>query len=260
MRHQIDDILGVIDALGAERAALVGHDLGAGITWACAELHPERVAAHVTLGIAYGPRPERSVVESSREFAGDRFGFLDYVQQPGVAEAELEADPRRTFRLVLYALSGDAPLDLVPHLFTGKPANAGFLDGMPEPERLPAWLTEADIEVYAAAYERSGFGGSFGGYRTMASDWSDLPEIGTVGVRQPALFIGGTRDSAVRFTGLEALLAMETAVPNLHRNVLLPGCGHWTQQERPDEVNAELIAFLRRAVPSDAAAASESDQ
>lgn len=74
--------------------------------------------------------------------------------------------------------------------------------------------------------------------------------MGTIGVRQPALFIGGTRDSAVRFTGLEAMLAMEVGVPNLRRSVLLPGCGHWTQQERPDEVNAELIAFLQREVPS----------
>jgi pimeloyl-ACP methyl ester carboxylesterase len=244
MANQIADVIGLLDALDAEQAVLVGHDVGAGITWACAELHPERVAAHVTLGIAYTPRPPAPIVESSREFAQGAFAFLDYVQEPGVAEAELEADARRSMRLILYALSGDAPPDLVPYLFTGKPADAGFLGGMPEPEPLPPWLTEADLDVYAEAFAGSGFHGGLGLYRNFDRDWAELPEIGTTGIAQPALFIGGMRDSAVIFTGMEAIAAMETTVPNLRKIVLLPGVGHWTQQERPEVVNAELIDFL----------------
>lgn len=244
LANQIADILGLLDALDAERATLVGHDVGAGITWACAELHPERVAAHVGLGIPYGPRGEKPPVQQTREFAGDAFSFLDYFNRPGVGEAELGADPRRAMRLIMYALSGDAPPDVVPYLFTGKPKDAGLLEGMPEPKPLPAWLTEADLDVYAAAFARSGFRGSFGGYRNMDRDWAALSEVGTRGVRQPALFIGGTRDSTIRFTGVEPIDAMATTVSNLRRAVLLPGCGHWTQQERPDEVNAELIGFL----------------
>lgn len=250
LRNQIADVLGLLDALNAEQAVLVGHDIGAGITWACAELHPERIAAHVTLGIPYGPRGPKSEVEMTEEFAGDNFSFLGYFQQPGVAETELEADPRRSLRLILYALSGDAPPDLVPYLFTGKPADAGILDGMPDPETLPTWLTEEDLDVYAEAYGRSGFRGSFGFYRNFGRDWEDLPEVGTLGVKQPALFIGGMRDSAVIFTGYERLQAMVDVVPNLRKIVLLPGVGHWTQQERPDEVNFELIGFLQREVPA----------
>jgi pimeloyl-ACP methyl ester carboxylesterase len=245
MRNQIADILGLLDALDAEQAVLVGHDIGAGITWACAELHPERIAAHVTLGIPYGPRGQKSQIEMTEEFAGDNFSFLGYFQKPGVAEAELEVDPRRSLRQIMYALSGDAPPDLVPYLFTGKPADAGILDGMPDPATLPPWLSEADLDVYAEAYERTGFRGSFGFYRNFDHDWQDLPEVGTLGVQQPALFIGGWRDSAVIFTGFEALEAMIAAVPNLRKIVLLPGVGHWAQQESPDAVNFELIGFLQ---------------
>jgi len=248
LRNQTADIIGLLDALDAEQAVLVGHDVGAGVTWACAELYPERVAAHATLGIAYGPRSPVPPLQQTRQFAGDAFSFLEFFQKEGIAEAELEADVRRTLRLFLYALSGDAPPELVPYLFTGRPADAGILDGMPEPETLPAWLTEADLDVYAEAYERSGFRGGLNGYRNFDRDWEELPEVGATGVLQPALFIGGTRDSAVIFTGYEALQAMEAAVPNLRKIVLLPGVGHWTQQERPDEVNFELIDFLQRGI------------
>jgi pimeloyl-ACP methyl ester carboxylesterase len=246
MRNLTADIIGVLDALGAEQAALVGHDWGAGITWACAELYPQRIAAHVTLGIAYGPRSPEPPLDMARQFSGDTFSFLDYVQTPGVAEAELEADVRRSLRLIMYALSGDAPPDLVPYLFTGKPANAGFLDGMPEPATLPAWLTETDLDVYTDAYERTGFRGSFGMYRNYNQNWEDLPQVGATGVNQPVLFVGGRRDSAVIFAGEEAFDAMEKAVPNLRKIVLLPGVGHWTQQERPEDVNFELIDYLQR--------------
>ena len=116
-----------------------------------------------------------------------------------------------------------------------------------DPETLPPWLTEEDLDVYTAAFEQSGFRGAFNGYRNFDSDWSDLPEVGTLGIRQPVLYIGGRRDPAVMYT-MEALPAMEAMVPDLRRIVLLPGCGHWTQQERPDEVNAELLDFLQRGL------------
>jgi pimeloyl-ACP methyl ester carboxylesterase len=246
LRNQMADIVGLLDALGAEQAVLVGHDIGAGLTWACAELFPQRIAAHVALGIPYGPRRPAPPVQASREFTRNAFAFLDYFQT-SFAEAELGADPRRTIRLFFFALSGDAPPELVPYLFTGKPAGAGGLDGMPEPAALPAWLTEADLDVYAEAYARSGFRGPLGVYRNMDRDWAELPEVGATGVTQPALFVGGRRDSALRFAG-GFVEPMEAGVPNLRKIVLLPGCGHWTQQERPDDVNAELIDFLRREV------------
>jgi pimeloyl-ACP methyl ester carboxylesterase len=161
----------------------------------------------------------------------------------GVTQAELAADARRTLRRFMYALSGDAPPDFVPRLFKGRAAPGGVLDGMPEPDKLPGWLGDQDLEPYTEAYARTGFWGALGVYRNQDRDWEEHPEIGTAGVEQPALFVGGRRDPAVLFGQFEP---MEAAVPNLRRIVLLPRCGHWTQQDRPLDVNGELLDFLQR--------------
>lgn len=244
MRNLTADVIGVLDALGAERAVLVGHDWGGGIATACAELFPRRVAALVVMG-AYARRAPTPPTQMLQQFAQGKFNFALAFQQPGAAEAELDADPRRSMRLFLYALSGEAPPDLVTYLFTGKPADAGVLDGMPEPAALPAGLTEADLDEYARAFERSGFRGGLNWYRNMDRNWEELPQVGVVGMDQAALFMAGTRDSQIRFGSFEPT---EAAASKLRKIVLLPRCGHWTQQERPDDVNAELIAFLRREI------------
>jgi pimeloyl-ACP methyl ester carboxylesterase len=247
LRNHLADLLGLFDALEADQAVLVGHDIGAGITWAATELHPERVAAHITFGINYGPRSDVPPTEMIQQFAGDRFNFALYAQQPGVPEAEFEADIRTSMRVFMYALSGDAPPDVVPFLFGEKEAGTNMFEGLPDPETLPPWLTEEDLDTYTEAFETSGFRGAFNGYRNFDSDWHDLPEVGTLGIRQPALFIGGRRDPAVMYT-MDALPVMEQMVPDLRKIVLLPGCGHWTQQEQPDDVNAELLDFLHREI------------
>ena len=131
--------------------------------------------------------------------------------------------------------------DVLPRLFKEQGRSDGVLDSMPEPDSLPGWLHEDDVDLYASAYARTGFWGALGIYRNQDRDSTEHREIGATGVKQPALFIGGRRDSAVLFGKLEP---MEAAVPRLRRIVLLPNCGHWTQQERPRDVNAELIDFL----------------
>jgi pimeloyl-ACP methyl ester carboxylesterase len=235
------DIVGLLDALGAETAVLVGHDWGANIAWACAELFTQRVAGLVALSVPYRPRPPAPPSEMLRQFVGDGATVSPYPL--GLTEAELEADPRRSMRLFMHALSGDAPADLVPRLFKERAPSGGVLDSMPEPDELPGWFGDADLDEYARAYSRTGFHGPLGVYRNQDSDWHEHPEIGTTGLRQPALFIGGQRDPAVLFGKLEP---MEAAVPNLRRIVLLPNSGHWTQQERSGDVNDELLDFLRR--------------
>jgi epoxide hydrolase A/B len=239
--NQAADVVGLLDALGAERAVLVGHDWGANIAWACAKLFPQRVAGLVALSVPYRPRPPAPPSQLLRQFVGGDAPATPYPL--GVTEAELEADPRRSLRRFLYALSGDAPPDLVPRLFQERAPSGRVLDSMPEPEELPGWLGEENLDEYARAYAQTGFRGPLGVYRNLDRDWHEHPEIGTAGVRQPALFIGGRRDPAVLFGKLEP---MEAAVPNLRRIVLLPACGHWTQQERPGDVNDELLDFLRR--------------
>ena len=61
----------------------------------------------------------------------------------------------------------------------------------------------------------------------------------------PALYVAGDRDLVVSFPGMDQLIPnLAQFVPNLRKTIMLPGCGHWTQQERPKEVNDAMVAFL----------------
>jgi pimeloyl-ACP methyl ester carboxylesterase len=239
MLNMTADAVGVLDALGESTAVIVGHDWGSPIAWHCALLYPDRFPAVVALSVPYVPRPPIPPIGLMKQMFAGRFFYILYFQEPGVAEAELEADVRRTLRLVLYAASGDAPTGLA---LSRKPNDAGFLDGMPEPEELPPWLKEEDLDYLVGEFRRTGFRGGLNRYRNMDRDWEELPHLADAKVQQPALFIAGDRDTVRGFTNIEA---MKANVPNLRGVVMLPGCGHWTQQERPEEVNAQLISFLR---------------
>ena len=168
---------------------------------------------------------------------GDNFFYILYFQEPGVAEEELESDVRRSLRLFMYAASGEAPEGAAT---PAKKKGAKLMDGMPEPETMP-WLTEADLDFYTGEFERTGFRGGLNRYRNMDRDWEELPQLADKKIEQPALFIAGERDPVVRFTSMDA---MKELVPNMRVMETLPGCGHWTQQERPAEVNEKLIEFL----------------
>jgi pimeloyl-ACP methyl ester carboxylesterase len=239
MPNMIGDVLGMIDALGAERATLVGHDWGARIVWHTAQLHPQRVSAIVALSVAFDPR--LPTTERIRQWSGDKFNFALYFQKPGVAEAELEADPKRTMRLFFYALSGDAPSDLVPKLFQTKPSTQGALDGMPEPTTLPSWLTEEDLDHYARTFARTGFRGALNRYRNIDRDAEVLAARVNEPILPPTLFMTGEYDSAFRFATIDP---MKNAVRNLRRTVVIPGAGHWITQESAALVNREMVNFL----------------
>lgn len=240
MKELTADVAGLLDALGAERCVLVGHDWGANVAWAFAELYPKRVAALAALSIPYHERSAELPTVGITKFAGNHFNFFSYFQTPGVAERELERDVRDSLRRFFYALSGEAPSSLVRYLFTQKPGDEGVLEGMPEPPKMPTWLSERDLDVYASAFRRTGFSGALDWYRNADRNWRELPQVGTSMVPQPTLFIGGKKDAAVVFGQFDPMIA---AVPDLRRIVFLPDCGHWVQQERAKVVNAELIAF-----------------
>jgi epoxide hydrolase A/B len=241
MREMLDDIVGLLDALGEDRAVIAGHDWGANIAWAFGELHPDRTSALVVLSVPYKQRfPDRPTT-MLRRFAGDHFEFTLYFQEPGVAERELEADIRSTIRRFMYSFSGDAPAGLLDRLFREKPADAHVLDGMIDPPELPAWLTEADLDVYVRAYEHAGFRGALNRYRNVDRDWEELPQLGTTGIRCPVLFMAGDRDPPIMYGNLDA---MRASVPLLRDAIILPGCGHWTHQERSERVNEAMMAFL----------------
>ncbi len=245
MKYLTADIVGLLDALGADKCVLVANNWGSGVAWACAELYPERVAAMFHLNIAYSKRSDEPPTAFIRKFAGDHFNFALYFQQPGTAEAELEKDPKDTIRRFRFALSGDAPPGTVEYLFMQKRAGTGMLEGMPNPTQLPTWLTEADLDYYAKEFGRTGFRGGLNWYRNMDSDWRDLPKIGATGIKQPVGYMGGRRDPSVIYAPFDQMIA---ATPKLRSILFLEGCGHWVQEERADEVNRELIEFLGREV------------
>jgi pimeloyl-ACP methyl ester carboxylesterase len=238
MLNHTADAVGVLDALSEKTAVVVGHDWGAPMAWHCALLYPERFPAIVALSVPHMPRGPAAPIQLMKQAFANNFFYILYFQEPGLAEAELEADVRRSMRLVLYNASGDAPQGAA---LSQKPKEAKLLNGMREPERLPSWLTDADLDYYTSEFKRTGFRGGLNRYRNMDHDWEELPQLANAKVQQPALFITGDRDLVLAFSSIDA---MKASVPNLRKVLTLAGCGHWTQQERPAEVNAALIEFL----------------
>jgi len=245
MRHLTADIVGLIDTLGAKQAVLVANNWGSGVAWACAQLYPERVAAMFHLNIPYARRGDEPPTAFIAKFAQGRFNFALYFQKPGVAEAELEKDPKDTLSRFRHALSGDAPPGTVEYLFMKKPAGTPMLEGMPRPSKQPSWFTEADLEYQASEFRRTGFRGGLNWYRNMDRDWRELPKLGATTITQPVSYMGGRRDPTVIYAPMDPMIA---AAPRLRQIQYLEGCGHWVQEERPEDVNRELIEFLKREI------------
>ncbi|HLZ70942.1 MAG TPA: alpha/beta hydrolase, partial [Dehalococcoidia bacterium] len=224
---------------------IVGHDWGAPLAWQTALLRPERIRGVVGLSVPYTPRaPTPPIAALRAALPADSDFYILYFQQPGPAEAELERDPRDTIRRFLYGLSGDAAPD--ERWRPEMPLGEGVLRRLVEPKGPPDWLTEADIDFYTAEFGRTGFTGGLNWYRAMDLTWELTAAWNGAQVLPPALYIVGDRDVVLTFPGMrERLPRLQEFVPNLTKTVMLPGCGHWTQQEFPAEVNAELVAFVQ---------------
>ncbi|AIY16687.1 alpha/beta fold hydrolase [Pimelobacter simplex] len=245
--HLVGDVVGLLDALGEETAVIVGHDWGASVAWHAARLRPDRFRAVAALSVPFRPRGPERPTSLMRRSEGATFYKL-YFQAPGVAEAELDADPRASVRDILLRLSGDVPV--TPDLdggFAMVPDDGGLAGRMAEHAgtELPPWLSEADLDHYASSFAKAGFRGGLNWYRNEDRNWELLRAFAEVKVQVPALYVAGERDLVLGFPGDRDNVAnLEASAPLLHDAVLLPGCGHWTQQERPDDVSALLLKFL----------------
>ena len=251
--HLVGDLVGLLDALEAPTAVIVGHDWGANVAWQAARLRPDRFRAVACLSVPFRPRGKVPPTSVMPQTADAQFYQL-YFQEPGVAEAELERDPRATVRNMLYGGSGEgaaairaaaASSGVAPNIGM-VPRGGEWMRGPGAPATLPAWLGEADIDFYAGEFKRSGFRGPLNYYRNVDRNWELLAAFADVTVTVPALYVAGDRDMVVAFPGTDQLLAnLKNFVPALQNIQMLPGCGHWTQQERPSEVNAAILDFLR---------------
>ena len=242
MRNLTADVAAVIDRLGNGAAVLFGHDWGAPIVWNTALIYPEKVTAVAGLSVPYVPRGESSFIKLARSIYAGRFFYQLYFQQEGVAEAEFESDIPTALRKLYFAASGDGPLDA---LLAMKPADAKLLDGMADPRPFPAWMSEAELKMYADAFQAGGFRGPLNRYRAQEIDFVDLADYAGKPVTRPSFFIAGERDPVRRFIpGLDLYQIAGAACSDFRGSVIVPRVGHWVQQEAPDATNTALDAFL----------------
>lgn len=215
------DLCGLLDALEEEAAIFIGHDWGASLAWQLAVMHPERVRAVAGLSVPFVPRAPAPPIPIMRRHLGEDF-YIVWFQQPGVADTALARDVRRT-------------------LTTHRQWTARWADEDGPPPERPPWLSERELDVYVEAFERTGFTGGLNWYRNIDRNWELTEAFAERRVEQPALFLTGERDPVRRFMPAEA---MRGWVTDLRRAVVVPGAGHWVQQEEPEAVNAALLEFL----------------
>ena len=246
--HLTDDLLGILDDLGEERAVFVGHDWGSIVAWQMALLHPDRVAGVCGMSVPFLPRGPLPPTQLMRNVLGDAFFYVLYFQEPGVADADLGRDPADVMRRMLTARADPPkPEDLAAHLAND---GRGFVDRLPPPGALPAWLTQEELDHYCAEFTRTGFTGGISWYRNLDRNWELTPQLAGAKVTVPSLFVTGSADG-VRMMTPESV--MDGWLVDHRGTHVIDGAGHWVQQEAPDAVNAALITFLDGldTVPSD---------
>lgn len=243
------DLVGMLDALGIEKAVFVGHDWGGGVVWRMPLLFPDRVAGVVGVNTPFGRPPgPRPPLERMREFRGDD-NYVVAFQEPGVADEILGSDVEKTFRLFMRdsrmsagefaALPPDAPerkFQLLKMLEAPLDPEAGVL------------ISEEELAFYVDTFERTGFTGGINWYRNIDRNWEASKGL-EFRVEQPSLYIGAADDTVLPPSSADG---MEAFVPNLEKYTI-EDCGHWTQQDKPEELNRILIDWLQRHFGREAA-------
>ena len=245
MLHLVGDMVGLLDALGAATAVIAGHDWGGPVAWYSGLLRPDRFPAVIALSTPYRPRP-RLRPTSVMPQTDDALFYQLYFQTPGVAEADLEQDITAAIRGLLHRLSGEAPDSLGTFAMVPRTGGLAADNRKSSMAPLPSWLSEADLAFYVSEFSRTGFRGGLNWYRNIDRNWELMAPFAGALVKVPALYIAGERDAVLKFPGAREMVAnLKACVPALRDTVMLPNCGHWTQQERPEAVNAAMIGFLR---------------
>ncbi|MBR1212079.1 alpha/beta hydrolase [Bradyrhizobium sp. JYMT SZCCT0180] len=234
----VGDMVALVSALGEKQAVIVGHDWGAPVAWHAAMFRPDVFTKVAGLSVPPPFRGRGRPLDSLRDGGITNF-YWQYFQTPGVAEAEFERDVALTMRLVLgRGVSDPAAL----YVTEGK----GFLGNIGPVVKLPDWLDEADIAYFSKVYRESGFRGGLNWYRNLDRNWELTAPWQGAQIHQPSLFVAGSKDSVITgLIGAKRVTELERVLPNLRQKLIIDGAGHWVQQERPDEVNAALITFLK---------------
>ena len=240
MLHHVGDLVALVAALGAEQAVVVGHDWGAPVAWNAALLRPDLFRAVVGMSVPYTPAGPIDLLSALAKRGVHDF-YMQYFQVPGVAEAELEADVAATIRRLTFSLSGDGRGGVAGRLGTA----TTFLQLTDDPPQLPGWIDTQDLADTVTEFQRTGFRGGLNWYRAIRLNWELMAPWRGATIRQPSLFIGGTRDDVLAWPASRASLdTLGRSLPGLRGCHLLEGAGHWVQRERAAEVNALMLGFL----------------
>lgn len=221
-----EDLVKLLEYYGYECATFIGHDWGANVVWSLALLHPERVSRIINLALPYQERGERPWIESMAEFFGEDHYFVHFNRQYGVADQVLE---HNTYQFLNNLFRKNVPLSAIePGMMMINLAQAISSHGEP-------LMSEGELAVFVAAFEKSGFTASINWYRNLDRNWHLLADLDPV-IRHPALMIYGERDLIPKAQNLSDL------VPQVQELSL--DCGHWIQQEKPEETNQLIIEWL----------------
>ncbi|GAB2966993.1 alpha/beta fold hydrolase [Saccharothrix stipae] len=226
IEHLSGDLVALLDHYGYEDATFVGHDWGAFVVWALTLLHPNRVNGVVALSLPYQERGEAPWIESMEAVLGPDFYFVHFNRQPGVADAVLDEHPARFLRNLFR--KNQPPKPPQPGMAMIDLARAETPLGEPV-------MSDGELAVFISAFTSTGFTSSINWYRNLDRNWRLLADVDPV-IRQPALMIYGDRDAILRSERLTEF------VPNV--DVVGLDCGHWIQQEKPDETNQAILTWL----------------
>ena len=241
----VGDMVDLVRALGQKTCVVVGHDWGAPVAWHCALLRPDIFRAVAGLSVPFQPRIPKGAPTPMMATLAKRAGLGDlYISrfQPDDAHEPFDVDPATTLRKMFWSYDGATPDEGQSTGFLTP--GVSMLDSIDDAATLPPWLSEAHFAEYVEAFSAGGFRGPIDWYRCIDLNWSLTAFLQDRTIDQPSLFLVGERDPVRRYAGQHEA-GLGKWLTDLRGQTVLPGAGHWLQQERPDEINAALLGFLK---------------
>lgn len=244
IHHLTADLTGLLDRYGIDKAIFCGHDWGGMVVWQMALMHPNRVAGVIGLNTPFMPRGPSDPIAGMRE----RFGpdmYIVWFQNPDDPEAVLGADTHKTLSFFMRRPTG-SPVTAQPNASGSTFAFKDLLqqwDGTAD-LRDPL-LTPEELKVFADAFRDGGFFGPVSWYRNFTRNWELAEGLPSRIDNVPCLMITAELDAVLPPSAAEHMPAL---ISDLETH-LVKGSGHWTQQEKPDEVNRLMLDWLDKRFP-----------